>query len=322
MELLKQLYCIYSPSGQEKQMRRFIRRYVNRVIPGCVIDQDTTGNLYVTKGTSDTYPCIAAHMDQVQKVHSRDFCCVESSEAIFGFSRKNKRQEGLGADDKNGIWIALKCLEKYPSMKCAFFVQEETGCVGSSAANMDFFKDCRFVLQCDRKGCKDFVTSIWGDLSSPEFQKAAEFEKFGYQESDGLTTDVGTLKDNGLEISVANISCGYYEPHTDHEFTVKADLLNCLALVEHIIENCTDVYPHVETYSRYNYGYGYYGSYGGGYYGYFEQYDELTEVAADMLSYYPDLSAQELYQLYHSDYKKLSIEDYEDIIHDLKRAIS
>jgi hypothetical protein len=36
--------------------------------------------------------------------------------------------EGLGADDKNGIWIALQCLKKYDTVKVAFFVSEEVGC--------------------------------------------------------------------------------------------------------------------------------------------------------------------------------------------------
>ena len=59
-----------------------------------------------------------------------------------------------------------------------------------------------------------------------------------------MMTDVQELKERGLQVSCINLSCGYYEPHTDHEFTIKKDLMNCLSLVEHIIENCTDTYPH------------------------------------------------------------------------------
>jgi hypothetical protein len=64
------------------------------------------------------------------------------------------------------------------------------------------------------------------------------------------------------------MSCGYYNPHTDEEFTVISDLLNALDLVEHIITTCTDVYPHEATYS---YG-GKYGKYYG--YGYGSIYDD------------------------------------------------
>lgn len=43
-----------------------------------------------------------------------------------------------------------------------------------------------------------------------------------------MMTDVLELKERGLGVSCINLSCGYYEPHSDEEFTVKKDLLNCL----------------------------------------------------------------------------------------------
>ena len=60
-------------------------------------------------------------------------------------------------------------------------------------------------------------------------------------------TDVLALKENGLGVSCINVSCGYYNAHSDEEITIKKDLLKCLLFVEHIIEDCTDVYPHVLT---------------------------------------------------------------------------
>ena len=146
MELLKQLYEIHSPSGNEKKMRKFLKDWVKNNVPTASFTVDAMGNLYVCKGKSETYPCIVSHIDQVQKTHSKDFQAVETKDIIFGFSIGNIRMEGLGADDKNGIWIALKCLQKYPAIKCAFFVQEEVGCRGSNKADMTFFSDARFVL--------------------------------------------------------------------------------------------------------------------------------------------------------------------------------
>lgn len=68
-------------------------------------------------------------------------------------------------------------------MKCAFFVGEETGCVGSGRAEMDFFNDCCFVIQCDRMGNSDIVTRInCTPLCSEEFIMAVEPEKYGYSE--------------------------------------------------------------------------------------------------------------------------------------------
>lgn len=235
---------MHSPSRGEKKMKKFVRRWVRDNVPDAKIMNDNAGNVYVTRGIADTYPCVVAHLDQVQTKHSEDFEVLDCGPILIGYSEKNHRQEGLGADDKNGIWVALKCLAKYDTMKAAFFIGEEIGCVGSTQADMQFFEDCRFVLQCDRRNGNDLITNAGVQLASEEFVIATNYWDYGYKEANGLMTDVQELKYNGLGVSALNISCGYYAPHTDEEFTNKAELWNCLAFVENIIENCTDVYPH------------------------------------------------------------------------------
>lgn len=312
MELLKQLYKIYSPSGSERVMKKFIRRYVRSHIPGAKIRTDKTGNLYIIKGIAPSYPCIVAHLDQVQREHSTDFTPIETKELIFGYSPSQRRQEGLGADDKNGIWIALRCLKKFNTLKVAFFIEEETGCRGSSQADMDFFKDARFVIQPDRRGYKDLITTIgWTNLCSDEFLKATGHERFGYQETEGAITDILALKENGLEISCINLSCGYYEPHTDNEFTVKADLLNCLDLIEHIIETCTEVYPHTNILGTDKKN------------GIDDwEYEEILTEIYEMLEVDETLSVDDLVFMYGRYYPELRREDFERIYtdyHELKR---
>lgn len=263
MELLKQLYGIHSMSGKEEKMRRFIKRYV-ATIDDTTYEEDAVGNVYITRGYSDTYPCVVAHLDQVQSTHSKDFKAIIAEDIIVGYSANKRCVEGLGADDKNGIWIGLKCLETFEVMKCAFFVGEEIGCEGSSQCNMSFFNDARFVVEPDRKGKSDLITNISGlDIASTEFLQAINYEGYGYKPTMGMMTDVLELTERGVGVSCINLSCGYYNPHTDEEFTCISDLENALEFVKHIILNCTDVYPHkVER----DYGrWGYYGSYDGHY---------------------------------------------------------
>lgn len=238
--LLKALYCIHAPSGKEKKIKKFIANYVKDL--GVEVSYDHSGNMYIVKGVADTYPCVVAHLDQVQDEHAKDFVAVETEDIIFGYSPNKRERQGLGADDKNGIWIALKCLEKYDVMKVAFFVGEEVGCVGSSRADMGFFEDCRFVIEPDRRGHDDLITSISGRTCSEKFEKDCGAIAYGYKPNNGLMTDIKELSENGLGLSCINLSCGYYEPHTNNEFTVKEDLVNCLKFVEHIIETMTDVY--------------------------------------------------------------------------------
>lgn len=311
MQLLKQLYRIYSPSGKEKRLREFIKDYV-RTIPDTQYFQDQTGNLYVTKGTAETYPCIAAHLDQVQHIHSKDFVAVETRDIIFGYSPKNRRHEGLGADDKNGIWVALKNLKKHPKLKCVFFVEEETGCRGSSQTEMKFFDDVRFVIQCDRQGHSDLVNNISGtELCSNNFLLDTDYGKFGYSLHDGAMTDVQILKEQELSVSCINMSCGYYEPHTDQEYTVKKDLWNCRNFVEHIINTCNSVYPHkyvepvrqnfhfpkrfrlLDAHDR--------------------QIEELRDDMYDLMDFDRCITAQDLFDMYQTNYPLLGMKDFEKV---------
>lgn len=245
MKLFKKLASIYSGSGQEDCITAYIKRWIGSSISGAIVKQDSVGNLYVTKGISETYPCVVAHLDQVQSAYPSDYKVVETNDIIFGYSPSLRKHCGLGADDKCGIWIALKMLKKHDVIKVAFFPGEEIGCVGSSKADMDFFNDVRFVVEPDRRGAHDLITTTSvTQICSDAFVDAIQPKNFGYKKTDGLMTDVETLKHNGLKVSCINLSCGYYSPHTENEYVVKKDMVNALNFVDSIIENCTEVYAH------------------------------------------------------------------------------
>ena len=50
MDLLKQLYRVYSPSGSEKKLRKFIKDWIRRNVPDAHYEVDNIGNLYIKKG--------------------------------------------------------------------------------------------------------------------------------------------------------------------------------------------------------------------------------------------------------------------------------
>ena len=305
-KLLKSLYAIHSPSGKENEMREFlISRIRAQYGINCIVDE--IGNVYVTKGIADTYPCVVAHIDQVQRLHSDDFRAVETNGIIFGYSAKNHRFEGLGADDKNGVFVALECLKEFDVMKCAFFVGEEIGCIGSSECDMIFFDDCRFVLQCDRRNGDDLITHISERLCSDEFLADADFADFGYKETFGAMTDVETLKSNGLAVSCVNMSCGYYNPHTDEEFTDIAELENCLNFVKHVIRKCVNVYPHEPQYKSYLDGYNSRWD--------FSDYD-FEEDMKNAISGEPDITAETLMEYFEDVYPDKELSDYEKALKD------
>lgn len=285
-------------------MIKFLISYI-KSLPGEIkLGKDNYRNLYAWKGESETFPCIVSHLDQVQRIHSNDFKAVETRDMIFGFSPCNHQFEGLGADDKNGIFIALEALKKYDCLKVAFFREEEIGCNGSSQAEMKFFDDCRFVIQCDRRGNSDLITSIGcTDLCSEKFIQDMDPEKWGYKEEQGMMTDIEPLKEKGLSVSAVNMSCGYFNPHTDEEITVKRDLEKCWRFIQHIIEDCTDTYPHEVGEN--------------GYYGYYDEWELESEIY-DILQQDPSLTGTDLYEMYHTNFPKLRMEDFERIVEEYR----
>lgn len=293
MKDLIKLYYVSSHSGQEKKMRKYLKQWFKENVPTATVVSDQSG-IYVTKGVSQTYPCVCAHIDEVHQERNNSYRVVVSGDYIFGYNVDKMAQQGIGADDKNGIWIAMQALLHYDAVKVALFVGEEIGCVGSGQANMSFFDDCRFVIQCDRRGSSDFITSAGGwKLCDEAFTSLFDMGKFGYKPASGLMTDVMELKSRGLNVAACNLSCGYYNPHTSEETTIFSELCNCRDLVFHIIDSVPDAVPHVAARS---YGSSSYGAcYGRGWYDddYYDDYNGYVWPASRTLDKKDDFDAIE-----------------------------
>lgn len=233
MDLLKQLYNIPSKSGKESRIKSFILDYLKDL--DLSIETDDFGNIFITKGIADIYPCITAHLDEVHDIEER--IIVEEDGIIYATNHDGERV-GLGADDKNGVWIALRLLKELPILKVALFVEEErdgemAGCRGSGSCLLDRFKNTAFILAVDRKGSSDVVTLRKGGvtLCDDTFVPKPLLEKYGYNCVEGGRTDVVALKERGLQQPCCNISCGYYNAHKAEEYTNIAHLSNAYAFV-------------------------------------------------------------------------------------------
>lgn len=192
-------------------------------------------NIYAYRDKDYTM-AVVAHMDTVHEI-VRGYQVFEANNKYFAYDMDTMSATGIGGDDKVGIFIALSMLKSFPNVGVAFFVDEEVGCLGSGVADMTFFDQCNIILQADRKGNKDFVTSISGvSLSSSDFQKDVKkvLRAYGYATCSGMLTDVYTLKTKGFKGSVANVSCGYYNPHCSDEYIDFDDVCNTLELFSDI----------------------------------------------------------------------------------------
>lgn len=203
---------------------------------------DKMGNVFITKGVAEYYPCVAAHLDEIHSPCEREV--VVEGDRVYTVDRLWNKV-GCGADDKNGLWVIINLLHSELVLKAALFVQEErsgemAGCRGARACDLSFFDDVRFVLECDRKGCSDVVYIGKGDiqLCDVDFIPQEVLQKYNYELVKGGKTDVVELKMRGLDKPVCNISCGYYNAHKNNEYTNFSELQNCLSFVRECIQNC------------------------------------------------------------------------------------
>lgn len=199
---------------------------------------DAAGNVLVTKGKVGTYPCVVSHMDTVHSFVDNFEIYHDIKDKDILFAMNDKQRVGIGGDDKCGIFGCLYLLKTVPNIKVIFFSREESGCRGSGAINMKFFEDCRYLIQLDRRGSKDFIQTYWSKKTvSHEFSSEIGLtkKKWGYKNATGTVTDVMKLWDNKVGVSCVNLSCGYYKAHSAEEYISVATLWRSIKFVEEII---------------------------------------------------------------------------------------
>ena len=94
IKLLTQVLSIQSSHTDDSESVNFIENICNS-LPNITIEKDTYGNIYVTKGESDLYPCVVAHMDTVHK-RVPDKKVKREGDILYAFSETSKRQVGIG----------------------------------------------------------------------------------------------------------------------------------------------------------------------------------------------------------------------------------
>ena len=129
--------------------------------------------------------------------------------------------QGIGGDDRCGVfalvkiylsaqvkpWLLFTCDEEVGGLGAQYFCQLHSQ--GLLPNELDALK---FIVEIDRKGKND---AVYYDCDNPDFE--------AYIAGKGFTTALGSFSDISLiapELGVAavNLSSGYYNAHTLHEF--------------------------------------------------------------------------------------------------------
>ena len=251
MKEAMELFAVPTTANNEISIALFIAKRLEEMNVEYIVDD--YGNIMVTKGVGP-YPCFSAHLDTVHMSYQNGFNIIKEKvkDHTYLYAMNDKKlRVGIGGDDKCGIFVCLQLLQTVENIKVVFFSQEEAGGIGSSNMDKQFFADCRFIGEVDRWNGKDFVSQYSGTQTiSDEFKKdiKAILKKFGYAHASGLFTDVFNIIDK-TKLSSFNISCGYYQHHSNNEYVDLNELWNSYLICKELA-GLSKVYPH--TYSLYD----------------------------------------------------------------------
>lgn len=174
---------------------------------------DKSGQVY---NLNQNTPLLSSHCDR-----------IEFNNPVTRVTVKNGTVSGntcLGGDDRNGCFIILELIKKFRNrVSFIFSTNEESG--GLDLKKLlstigDDVEKCSYALVFDRKGSSDIIGSSNGYCSAEFEDDVSTIGKpFGYKPAIGSWSDADSLSDY---INTVNLSCGYYNAHTEAEYSVLA----------------------------------------------------------------------------------------------------
>ena len=240
------LFCSLVKSSQETLLKG-LTQMVEKIYPIEKISR-TKQYLYVR---GDLPVLLVAHCDTVFKKQPTQIFYDREQKAIWS-------PQGLGADDRAGVYGILKIIQKGYRPSVLFTTDEEIGGLGAMAFIKDYpipDIEYKYIIQLDRSGDCDCV---FYDCDNQDFVE--------YCESFGFIEDFGTFSDISIicpiwKIAGVNLSVGYYNEHHTEEILFTHVLDTTIARVEKMLTFCKEsksfeYIPVLYSYPRVAYGWG------------------------------------------------------------------
>lgn len=193
---------------------------------------------------------LVAHLDTVHPTQPKNIFFDKEQQVIWS-------PEGIGGDDRCGVYAILKILEEYRP-HVLFLHDEEVGGVGARIAVKELVPpDVNFLIEFDRNGSVD---AVFYDCGNEEFQD--HIISFGFVLDYGSFSDISVLSPE-WDIASVNLSIGYYNEHTTREFIRLDELESTVEKTKNILENSDPdkFYDNQTIYYKYNFG-SYFSKYG------------------------------------------------------------
>ena len=272
---------------------------------------------------------LLAHLDTVHRKPVKEICTTADGNILMS-------PQGIGGDDRCGVYALVNAYDAANKKPWLLFTcDEEIGGRGADDFCDSYQKGrlpkelglLKMLVEIDRRGSKD---AVYYDCDNRDFE--------AYITSKGFKTEFGSFSDISyvapeLGVAAVNLSSGYYNAHTQHEFINRKEIDAVIEKVNEIVaEAAQPEFPRYEYVERiyikttlganyYDWGYGYpRGSTSGVMLRgkvpknlpvkYQQMYDELLDLyAPEELEYYRSEEGDEVIEeIYQSEFGLL----YED----------
>lgn len=215
--------CKMSQERLKKYLTNYLKTKYNNVT-------NIDGFLYA-KGT---FPVLlVAHMDTVHKETVQQICYEDKGNKISS-------PQGIGGDDRCGIYMILRIIESY-NCSVLFTEDEEIGCVGA----MKFTEaiddgdievpEVNYIIELDRKGSKD---AVFYECENIDFENFI-FQDKGWKLDYGSYTDIVEIAPY-IGAAAVNFSCGYYNAHTTKEYVLMNEMQANIEKIKNLLARTTE----------------------------------------------------------------------------------
>ena len=186
------------------------------------------GNFILIQGEAPIL--LVAHLDTVHEKPVKTICYSPDGNILMS-------PQGIGGDDRCGVyalvnaydmainkpWLLLTCDEEVGGKGAEKF------CLAHQLGKLPNVDDLKLIVEVDRRGSHD---AVYYDCYNPKLEE--------YITSKGFITNYGSFSDISLiapefGIAAVNLSCGYHNAHTLHEYINRRQLDNTLAKVIEIV---------------------------------------------------------------------------------------
>ena len=198
---------------------------------------------------------LLAHLDTVHEKPVKQICKSPDGNILMS-------PQGIGGDDRCGVYALVKAYDASPVKPWLLFTcNEEIGGLGAEKFAMDYLDDGRLpkgkgrlpegldklklLVEIDRRGSND---AVYYGCDNPEFEKYITSK--GFVTAYGSFTDISVIAPE-LGVAAVNLSSGYYNAHTLHEFINRRQIDNVInSVIEIIADSARPDFPKYEYIER------------------------------------------------------------------------